>query len=126
MRVLLADDRTQRRCGLPAPDLVCSFHFANSRLAYYRIRRNSHRLECCSEVNRWRVSGSSSASPPQTSQRRWPLPWHCPQIPTTTPAKQLPPEPLQTGHVMVLWPWHLGHRVLVGIARPPSSNNTKE
>ena len=37
-----------------------------------------------------------------------------------TPAKDLPPTPLQAGHAIVLWPWHLGHSVLVGIARPPS------
>ena len=41
------------------------------------------------------------------------------------PAKDLPPTPLQAGHAIVLWPWHLGHSVLVGIARPPSSNNTE-
>src|SRR5262245_10955822 len=80
----------------------------------------SHQAKCCS--NRRSASGSTSAAPPQTSQRHWPLPWHCPQIPTTTPAKHLPPKPLQAGHEMVLWPWHLGHRMFVGIARPLSSN----
>jgi hypothetical protein len=74
--------------------------------------------ERCSEANRWKVSGSTSAAPPHTSQRRRPLPWHCSQAPRMTPAKDLPPEPPQTGQEMVLWPWHLGHKILVGIARP--------
>jgi hypothetical protein len=62
---------------------------------------------------------------PQTSQRHWQLAWHCPQMPMMTPAKDLPPKPLQAGQAIALWPWHLGHKVLVGIARPLSSNNTE-
>ena len=46
-------------------------------------------------------------------------------MPTITPAKDLPPKPLQAGQAIVLCPWHLGHKVLVGIARPLSSNNTE-
>jgi len=66
--------------------------------------RNSSGAECCSAVSRGSVSGSTSAAPPQTSQRHWPLPWHLPQIPMMTPAKDLPPEPLQLGQAIVLWP----------------------
>ena len=42
---------------------------------------------CCSK--RLAVSGSTSAAPPQTSQRYRPLPWHFAQIPMMMPEKDL-------------------------------------
>ena len=45
------------------------------------------------------------------------------------PTTDLVPEPTQAGQEVVLWPWHLGHKIFVGIffyiARPLTSNNTK-
>jgi hypothetical protein len=59
----------------------------------YADLSNSHRGRCCSA-------------------------WDLPQIPVVMPAKAVLPEPLHAEHTTVLWPWHLGHNVLVGIARP--------
>jgi|SRR6516165_1019741 len=58
--------------------------------------------------------------PPQTSQRRRPVPPHALQLPSGIPTMDLLPVPRHARQEVVLWPWHLGHNVLFGIARFPS------
>jgi len=60
-------------------------------------------------------AASISPIPPQTVQRRWPVPLHSLQWPVVLPAMDRLPVPRQTLQDVVLWPWHLGHKNLFGI-----------
>ena len=64
------------------------------------------------------VGGSTSPAPPQTSQRRWPVPLHSLQMPIVMPTRDFLPVPRHATQEVVLWPWHLGHNVFVGISPP--------
>ncbi len=64
------------------------------------------------------VVGSTSPAPPQTSQRRWPVPLHSLQMPIGMPKRDFLPVPRHATQEVVLWPWHLGHKVFVGISPP--------
>src|SRR4029077_168501 len=62
--------------------------------------------------------GSTSPAPPQTSPRRWPVPLHSLQMPIVMPTRDFLPVPRHATQEVVLWPWHLGHNVFVGISPP--------
>jgi len=53
--------------------------------------------------------GSTSPVPPQTSQRRRPLPSHSLQFPVLISATDFLPVPEHAGQEVALCPWHLGH-----------------
>src|SRR6516164_10878181 len=92
-------------------------HPANSksrRFVCIGTRYGAHRL---SERRGW--TASISPVPPQTSQRHWPVPLHSLQLPIAMPAIDRLPLPLQRAQQVILWPWHLGHKNLLGISSLP-------
>jgi hypothetical protein len=52
------------------------------------------------------------------SQRRWPVPLHSLQMPIVMPTRDFLPVARHATQEVVLWPWHLGHNVFVGISPP--------
>ncbi len=72
--------------------------------------------------NSFEFAGSTSPVPPHTSQRRCPVPLHSLQLPSVIPTIDFLPVPRHETQDVVLCPWHLGHKILFGMAALPLLN----